>query len=284
MPDNVGYTIQVPIREIDAEDVKNAFAQMYSYQERVDLGLGVLEPNPVTKEKFVETYCAQFLFNIYKNYMIQKAETDAKVAAETTSAQRSQEVVQWFDTLRSEAMLTDPYSNHPVVENKSDLVNSNQSLTINIAGTDPDGLPLTYELVQNPTIGVANIVDDTIVYVPDVNYGGDVYITYRASNGTKNSNEGAVSILVTCVKPYSSNMNVTTTMNVPVDVMLLGTDPLGGSLTYSLGSATSGTISILDNVVTYTPEADYVGEASFGFTVNNGVIDSDEYYVYLTIE
>ena len=49
MPDNVGYTIQVPIRTVDAEDVKNAFAQMYNYQERVDLGLGVLEPNPVTK-------------------------------------------------------------------------------------------------------------------------------------------------------------------------------------------------------------------------------------------
>ena len=120
MPDNVGYTIQVPIREIDAEDVKNAFAQMHGYQERVDLGLGVLEPNPMTKEKFVEAYCAQFLFNIYKNYMIQKAETDAKVAAEATSSQRSQEVVQWFDTLRSEAMPTDPYSNHPLVENKSD--------------------------------------------------------------------------------------------------------------------------------------------------------------------
>lgn len=284
MPDNVGYTIQVPIREIDAEDVKNAFAQMYGYQERVDLGLGVLEPNPVTKEKFVETYCAQFLFNIYKNYMIQKAETDAKVAAENTSAQRSQEVVQWFDTLRSEAMPTDPYSNHPVVENKSDLVNSNQSLTVNISGTDPDNLPLTYELVQNPTIGVANIVDDTIVYVPDVNYGGDVTMSYRASNGTKNSNVADVLVLVTLVKPYSSNMNVTTAMNVPVDITLSGTDPLDGSIAYSLGSATSGTISILDNVVTYTPEADYVGEASFGFTVNNGVIDSDEYYVYLTIE
>jgi len=284
MPDNVGYTIQVPIREIDAEDVKNAFAQMYSYQDRVDLGLGVLELNPVTKEKFVETYCAQFLFNIYKNYMIQKAELDAKIAAEATSSQRSQEVVQWFDNLRSEAMPTDPYSNHPLVENKSDIVNSNQSVTINIAGTDPDNLPLVYELVQNPTSGNANIVNDTLVYQPDESYGGDVTMTYRANNGTKNSNEGIVTILVTCVKPYSSNINVTTAMNVPLDITLQGTDPLGGSLTYSLGSVTSGTISILDNVVTYTPEADYVGEASFGFTVNNGVIDSDEYYVYLTIE
>ena len=93
MPDNVAYTIQVPIRQVDAEDVKNAFAKMFSYPEKVDLGFGVLEPNPITKEVFVEKCCAQFLFNIYKNYMVQKAENDAKIAAENESNQRSQEVV-----------------------------------------------------------------------------------------------------------------------------------------------------------------------------------------------
>lgn len=284
MPVNVGYTIQVPIRTIDADDVKNAFANMYNYQEKVDLGLGVLENNPVTKEKFVETCCAQFLFNIYKNYMIQKAEIDAKTAAETASNLRSSEVVQWFDNLRSESLPTDPYSNHPLVVNKSDLVNSNQSVTINIAGTDPDNLPLTYEIVQSPNSGEAVISQDNIVYTPDVNFGGNVSLTYKAFNGTKYSNTGEVVISVTCVKPFSSNLNVDTTMNVPLDITLSGTDPLGGNLTYSLGSATSGTISLLNNIVTYTPAADYTGEASFGFTVNNGVMDSDEYYIYLTIE
>ena len=284
MPDTVGYTIQVPIRTVDADDVKNAFAHMYNYQEKVDLGLGVLENNPVTKEKFVETCCAQFLFNIYKNYMIQKAEIDAKTAAETASNQRSSEVVQWFDNLRAESLPTDPYSNHPLVDNKSDLVNSNQSVTINIAGTDPDNLPLTYEIVQSPNSGEAVISQDNIVYTPDVNFGGDGFLTYKAFNGTKYSNTGEIFISVICVKPYSSILNVDTTMNVPLDITLSGTDPLGGNLTYSLGSATSGTISLSNNIVTYTPAADYTGEASFGFTVNNGVMDSDEYYIYLTIE
>ena len=284
MPDNVGYTIQVPIRTVDAEDVKNAFAQMYNYQERVDLGLGVLEPNPVTKEKFVETYCAQFLFNIYKNYMIHKAETDAKNAAEIQSNQRAQDVVAWFDTLRLEALPSNPYSSHPLVENKSASCNSNESVTVNVSGSDPDGLPLTYEIVGSASSGSATVFQNSIVYQPDVNFGGYASVSYRATNGTKYSNQGEIIITVTCVKPYSSNLNVDTAMNVPIDITLTGVDPLGGNLTYILGSATSGTVSITDNVATYTPEADYVGEASFGFKVNNGIMDSDEYYIYLTIE
>jgi hypothetical protein len=284
MPDNVAYTIQVPIRQVDAEDVKNAFAKMFSYPEKVDLGFGVLEPNPITKEVFVEKCCAQFLFNIYKNYMVQKAENDAKIAAENESNQRSQEVVQWFDNLRSEAFPENLLTNHPTVDNISSSINSNDNTTIVLTGTDPDNLPLTFEIVNLPSHGTAELTDNTIVYQPNIDFGGNDTIIYIASNGTKNSNVGQVSISVTCAKPYSSNVNVTTNVNTALDVTLVGNDDLGGTITYSLGSATSGSMSLDGNVVTYTPEQDYVGQASFGFTVNNGVIDSDEYYVYITIE
>jgi hypothetical protein len=284
MPDNVAYTIQVPIRQVDAEDVKNAFAKMFSYPEKVDLGFGVLEPNPITKEVFVEKCCAQFLFNIYKNYMVQKAENDAKIAAENESNQRSQEVVQWFDNLRSEAFPENLLTNHPTVDNISSSINSNDNTTIVLTGTDPDNLPLTFEIVNLPSHGTAELTDNTIVYQPNIEFGGNDTIAFRASNGTKNSNVGEVSISVTCAKPYSSNVNVTTNVNTALDVTLSGNDYLGGTITYSLGSATSGSMSLDGNVVTYTPEQDYVGQASFGFTVNNGVIDSDEYYVYITIE
>jgi hypothetical protein len=284
MPDNVAYTIQVPIRQVDAEDVKNAFAKMFSYPEKVDLGFGVLEPNPITKEVFVEKCCAQFLFNIYKNYMVQKAENDAKIAAENESNQRSQEVVQWFDNLRSEAFPENLLTNHPVVDNISSSINSNDNTTIVLTGTDPDNLPLTFEIVNLPSHGTAELTDNTIVYQPNIDFGGNDTIIYIASNGTKNSNVGEVLISVTCAKPYSSNVNVTTNVNTALDVTLSGNDYLGGTITYSLGSATSGSMSLDGNVVTYTPEQDYVGQASFGFTVNNGVIDSDEYYVYITIE
>ena len=34
MPTGVGYTIKVPIRSLDAQDVKDAFAFYYNYQEK----------------------------------------------------------------------------------------------------------------------------------------------------------------------------------------------------------------------------------------------------------
>lgn len=283
MPDNIGYTIQVPIRTVDAEDVKNAFAKMYSYQEKVDLGLGVLENNPVSKEKFVETCCAQFLFNIYKNYMVQKAETDAKNIAEAESSQRSQDVVAWFDNLRMESLPQNPYTNHPLVEDFLTSCNSNQVKTISLSGTDPDNLPLAFEIVGEINSGLAVISQEELTFTPDISYGGNVYINYRASNGTKVSNQGQITVQVTSVKPTSNNQNVSTQMNTPIDVTLSGSDSLGNDITFILGSATSGTVSISDNVVTYTPETDYVGDASFGFTVNNSVMNSDEYYVYVSV-
>jgi hypothetical protein len=283
MPDNVGYTIQVPIRQVDVEDVKNAFAKMYNYQDKVDLGLGVLENNPVTKEKFVETYCAQFLFNIYKNYMIEKAEKDAKLLAEAQSNQRSEEVVTWFDNLRSELLTTNPYTNHPTVEDVYVTTNSNENVDIVLFGTDPDNLPLSFEIHTQPNNGSASIFEETLTYVPDVNYNGTISLIYRAFNGTKYSNQGFVHVNVTCVKPSSSNLNTSTIKNTPVDITLSSVDPLGGNLSYSLGSATSGAISLNDNVVTFTPDTDFVGDASFGFSVNNGIMSSDEFYVYITV-
>ena len=283
MPENVGYTIQVPIRTVDAEDVKNAFAKMYNYQEKVDLGLGVLENNPVSKEKFVETCCAQFLFNIYKNYMVQKAETDAKNIAEAESSQRSQDVVAWFDNLRMQSLPQNPYTNHPLVEDVLTSCNSNQVKTISLSGTDPDNLPLTFEIVGEINSGSAVISQEELTFTPDISFGGNVYINYRASNGTKVSNQGQITVQVTSVKPTSSNQNVSTQMNTPINITLSGSDSLGNDITFTLGSATSGTVSILDNVVTYTPETDFLGDASFGFTVNNGVMNSDEYYVYVSV-
>lgn len=283
MPNNVGYTIQVPIRQIDAEDVKNAFAKMYSYPEKVDLGFGVLEPNPITKEAFVEKCCAQFLFNIYKNYMIQKAETDAKVIAENQSNQRAQDVVAWFDNLRTETLTINPYTNHPTVEDVNVNTNSNQNVEIILTGTDPDNLPLTFEIFTQPNSGYANIFEETITYTPDPNHNGNVSLVYRAFNGNKYSNQAFVNVNVVCVKPSSLNINASTVKNTPIDITLSGVDPLVGNLTYSLGSTTSGVITLNGNVVTFTPEQDYVGEASFGFSVNNGIMSSDEFYVYITI-
>ena len=70
MPSGIGYTINIPIRQVDAQDVLDAFVYLNNYQDKVDLGYGVLEPNPMTKEQFVASCCTQFMLNIYKNYMI----------------------------------------------------------------------------------------------------------------------------------------------------------------------------------------------------------------------
>ena len=96
----LGFTINVPIRDVDAQDVKDAFAATYGYRETIDLGNGIMEPNPVTKEQFVKSCCTQFLLTILKSYSIENAELVARNEASTAASQRAQENIALFDNLK----------------------------------------------------------------------------------------------------------------------------------------------------------------------------------------
>ena len=86
----LGFTINVPIRDVDSADVKNAFASAYGYRETIDLGNGILEPNPVSKEQFVTSCCTQFLLSILKAYTVESAEAQARnEAIAAASGQKS---------------------------------------------------------------------------------------------------------------------------------------------------------------------------------------------------
>ena len=187
MPVGVGYTVQVPIREIDSQDVKDAFCSFFNYPEKVDLGFGVLENNPVTKEQFVASCCTQFMLSIYKNYMIEKAEADAKALAEQQAATRALETAAWFDNLRLESLGSNPYTNHPVAVGGGFYeTTKNTQIDITLSATDPDNLPLTFEI--NPNENYQSSVSYNVVSIfPNTDYVGLTNLGFRCFNGTKYS-------------------------------------------------------------------------------------------------
>lgn len=69
----------------------------------------------------------------------------------------------------------------------------------------------------------------------------------------------------------ASAISASTTVGQAKDVTLNGSVGNGGNVAYSLGAAAShGTVSIAGNVVTYTPDAGYVGADSFTYRVSYG--------------
>jgi hypothetical protein len=269
------FTVNVPVRDVDAEDVKNAFADAYGYKDTIDLGNGVDYPNPVTKEQFVTQCCTGFLLSIFKGYMVENAEAIAVSAASQEASTRAAENVALFDAARLAALPVDPFTNHPTaVDQTLNFYLEDGELTITLAGSDPDSLPLTFEIVENFATGTSQLLDNVISYVPE--FTGQQILTYKVFNGTKYSPLGTITVNVSSSIPTSTSQSISIPMNSTATITLTGEDPNSLPLTHSVVESTvHGDLTIDDNVCTYTPFADFVGADSFTFTSSNGTYTSD---------
>ena len=269
------FTVNVPVRDVDAEDVKNAFADAYGYKDTIDLGNGVDYPNPVTKEQFVTQCCTGFLLSIFKGYMVENAEAIAVSAASQEASTRAAENVALFDAARLAALPVDPFTNHPTaVDQTLNFYLEDGELTITLAGSDPDSLPLTFEIIENFATGTSQLLDNVISYVPE--FTGQQILTYKVFNGTKYSPLGTITVNVSSSIPTSTSQSISIPMNSTATITLTGEDPNSLPLTHSVVESTvHGDLTIDDNVCTYTPYADYVGADSFTFTSSNGTYTSD---------
>lgn len=268
------FTINVPIREADGEDVKNAFATAYGYTDTINAGNGVLVPNPITKEQFVQQCCINFMLNITKNYLVKVEEIAATNTAVAAVAIRTEEVTQWFDSARLESIGgVAVYQQFPQIADEEYALNQNESYEFTLSGTDPDNLPLTFEITQNPTLGVISGVNPDFTYTPHANLSGTDVLKFKANNGTKNSLEGTITFKINGA-PYAASLTADTTADTNVDITLVGVDPENDVLSYTvLTQPTLGVLSGTAPDLVYAPGG-VTGTDSFTFKVSDGQLES----------
>jgi len=190
------FTVNVPVRDVDAEDVKNAFADAYGYRDTIDVGNGVSYPNPLTKEQFVTQCCTGFLLSIFKGYMVENAESIAVSTVSQETSTRAAENIVLFDAARLAALPVNPFTNHPTAADQNVTLSFNDSLIVTLEGTDPDGISIDFEAVTNPLNGVVEILGGQATYTPNTDFLGFDSFTFKAFNGTKYSTVATVNIEV----------------------------------------------------------------------------------------
>lgn len=174
----------------------------------------------------------------------------------------------------------------PVADPRTLTTDEDSALEVTLTGSDPDGDPITFELVGNPSHGTLSGAAPDLTYNPHENYNGSDSFSFVVNDGLTDSEEATVTIAVVPVNdaPVVETQSVTIVEDTPKSITLSGTDIDGDPLTYNIVTQPlHGSLSGSAPNVTYTPVANYNGSDSFTFKVNDGTIDSNTATVTITI-
>ena len=149
---------------------------------------------------------------------------------------------------------------------------------------DTNGDSMTAALVTGPANGILTLnADGGFIYTPNLNFHGEDSFTYKASDGSADSDVAIVSITVESTNdaPEANDDEYSTDMGVVLDISEPGilandTDVEDDALSATLVSDPINGELVLnaDGSFTYTPGAEFVGEDSFTYIVNDGTADS----------
>jgi hypothetical protein len=160
----------------------------------------------------------------------------------------------------------------PIANPQSVTTNEDTAEPITLTASDVEGDALTFIVVASPAHGTLSGSAPNVTYTPAANYNGADSFTFKANDGTADSNIATVSITVTPVNdpPVANPQSIATT--TAVNITLTGSDietPAAG-LTYTITVPPAhGTLSGTVPNLTYTPAAGFHGADSFNFTVTD---------------
>ncbi len=191
------------------------------------------------------------------------------------------------DSAPATVSITVMHVNHPPVANGQNVqTNEDTALSILLSATDVDSDPLTYSVLSSPAHGTLSGTAPNLTYTPAAHFHGTDSFTFKAKDGSANSNTATVQITVVHVNhpPIANGQNVSLDEDTTATVTLTGNDPDGDTITFSISAQPQhGTLSGTPPNVVYTPAPDYFGDDSFAFHTNDGTTNSSDGIVNLTV-
>ncbi len=168
----------------------------------------------------------------------------------------------------------------PVANSQSVTTSEDTAKTITLTGSDADGDTLTYTVLTTPVNGTLTGTAPNLTYTPAANFNGSDNFTFKVNDGAADSNVATVSITVTSVNDPpvlnsigSRAVNEGDTLTITVS----GSDPDGGTLTYSATGMPSGaTFNATTQTFDWTPAYTQSGIYNVTFTVSDGSLTDSE--------
>ena len=174
----------------------------------------------------------------------------------------------------------------PVVSPVSANTNEDVLVELSFVGSDSEGSPLVYSLVDLPTNGSALVSGSRVRYTPNQDFNGQDTFTYKANDGVLDSAPALITITVIPVNdvPVFQSQSVETTNDASVTITLTAVDPDGDPITYSLStSPIFGSATVTNDTAVYTANAGFVGTDSFGVVASDGSLSSEPGLVIINV-
>jgi MYXO-CTERM domain-containing protein len=178
------------------------------------------------------------------------------------------------------------FNDAPAATAQSIAATEDTPAPVKLSGSDADGDPVTYTVVDGPSHGTLSGTAPALTYAPAAEYSGADSFTFKVNDGFADSPAATVSVTVAAVNdlPVASAQSVAATEDTPVGVTLSGSDVDGDTLTYAVVDGPShGTLSGTAPDLTYAPAENWAGTETFTFGVNDGGADSSPATVTITV-
>ena len=192
-----------------------------------------------------------------------------------------------FNTAQQVLYLPFASNSPPVANNQAITLNTNTQQAITLSASDANNDPLTYTVVTQPTSGSLSGSAPNLTYNPNLDYVGPDSFTFKANDGTTDSNTATISITVQGPAndpPVANNQAVTISKNIAKAITLTASDPNNDPLSYSIVTQLAhGTLTGTAPNLNYNPDTDYVGADSFTFKANDGIVDSNIATISITV-
>ncbi len=179
-----------------------------------------------------------------------------------------------------------PVNDPPVATPQSLTTDEDTALAIVLSGSDVDGDALTFAVAIAPTNGALSGTPPHLTYTPNANFNGVDSFTFTANDGIVDSTPVIIQIDVNPVNdaPAATPQTLTTDEDVPLQVVLAGSDVDGDSLDFLVVVApTNGQLSGTPPNLTYTPNPNFNGVDSFFFTASDFSLTSAPSVVQISV-
>lgn len=158
-----------------------------------------------------------------------------------------------------------------------------------IPGYDPEGAPLSYRIISEPSHGSVTLDPATgaFVYTPNEDYNGDDQFMVELSDGRYTVTETTyIEVIPVNDPPEATDQYLVTPEDTAIEGQLEASDVDGDSLTYRIATGPSfGEVTLDPNTgaFRYEPGPDYVGNDQFTVLVDDGEGGTTEAVVYIEV-